>query len=196
VHEGALLLADEERIAGTTPGQVSPLVSMLGLERSAEIDVLNEANARTYWERSDRFDMALDLTAGRAGMAALGQVIARWIGHVLAIPVEVERLIELRDATFTWYVGLDAEGTRIGDAVWKAGELEDGALARVVALYRLRFVDPGAAIDTVAGEPVYLILAMTPDKVIRVKPQNLVSGLPIKYLEAVFPDSRSNVARH
>ena len=35
------------------------------------------------------------------------------------------------------------------------------------------------------GEPVYLILAMTADKVLRMKPQNLVTGLPIRHLEAV-----------
>jgi hypothetical protein len=32
---------------------------------------------------------------------------------------------------------------------------------------------------------VYLILTMTPDKLIRMKPQNLVIGLPIAHLEAV-----------
>jgi hypothetical protein len=40
-------------------------------------------------------------------------------------------------------------------------------------------------IDKVRGEPVYLILAMTPDKLLRVKPQNLVTGLPVRALEAV-----------
>jgi hypothetical protein len=37
----------------------------------------------------------------------------------------------------------------------------------------------------VQGEPVYLILATTLDKVLRVKPQNLVTGLPVRQLEAV-----------
>jgi hypothetical protein len=41
------------------------------------------------------------------------------------------------------------------------------------------------ALDKVKGEPVYLILAMDADKVLRVKPQNLVTGLPIKHREAV-----------
>ena len=40
-------------------------------------------------------------------------------------------------------------------------------------------------LDKVKGEPVYLILSMTPDKLIRMKPQNLVTGLPIRHLEAV-----------
>jgi hypothetical protein len=39
--------------------------------------------------------------------------------------------------------------------------------------------------DTVRGEPVYMILAMDQGKIIRMKPQNLVAGLPIRHLEAV-----------
>ena len=40
-------------------------------------------------------------------------------------------------------------------------------------------------LDNVRGELVYLVLAMTRDKLIRMKPQNLVIGLPVKHLEAV-----------
>ena len=39
--------------------------------------------------------------------------------------------------------------------------------------------------EKLRGDPVYLILAMTPDKLLRLKPQNLVTGLPIRHLEAV-----------
>jgi hypothetical protein len=35
------------------------------------------------------------------------------------------------------------------------------------------------------GDPAYLILAMSPDKVLRMKPQNLLTGLPVRNLEAV-----------
>ena len=34
-------------------------------------------------------------------------------------------------------------------------------------------------------ETVYLILAVTPDNLIRMKPQNLVTGMPVKHLEAI-----------
>mgnify|MGYP003577809240 CR=1 FL=1 len=64
-------------------------------------------------------------------------------------------------------------------------ELDDAALNRVAGLYRLTFRDAAMALDKVKGEPVYLILAMDQDKILRIKPQNLVTGLPIKHLEAV-----------
>jgi hypothetical protein len=183
LHEGALLAADEERIAGSTPGPVSPLVSMFGLERAVDIDVLTDANAASYWERSDAFDTALDLTGGRRGLAALGEALTRFIAHVLAIDVAIEPLVEVSNAPFTWYVGLDAAGTKIGDALWNGEVLDDAARARIVGLYRLTFADIALVEPKVGPDPVYLILAMTSDQVLRMKPQNLVVGLPIRHLE-------------
>jgi hypothetical protein len=184
-HEGSLIAADEEVVAGTSNTPVSPLVSMLGIPAEAEIDIINDENAEHYFEHSDQFHMAIDLTAGRRGLAALGRVIERWVKHLLAVQVEVEPLVEVRDVNLTWYVGLDAEATRIGDTLWSGEELDEMVRGRVIGLYRLTFCDPGAALDKVKDEPVFLILAMDRDNILRLKPQNLVTGLPIKHLEAV-----------
>jgi hypothetical protein len=97
----------------------------------------------------------------------------------------VEPLTELRDAKFTWYVGLDQDGSKLGDLLWNGEELDEAAAARVVGIFRLTFRDPDVAIEKVRGDPVYLILAMTGDKLLRLKPQNLLTGLPIRQLEAV-----------
>jgi hypothetical protein len=185
LHEGSLIAADEETISGKSDTPVSPLVSMLGIPAEAEIDVMNDGNAEHYFEHSDQFHVALDLTGGRRGLQALSSVIARWVRHLLAVDVEVEPLVEMRETKLSWYVGLDADGTRIGDALWNGEELDAAMQARVVGLFRLTFRDPDVVMDKVKGEPVYLILAMDKDKVLRLKPQNLVTGLPIKHLEAV-----------
>jgi hypothetical protein len=58
-------------------------------------------------------------------------------------------------------------------------------MARVIGLFRLTFRDPTVVLEKVKGESVYMILAMTADKLIRMKPQNLVTGLPIRHLEAI-----------
>lgn len=185
LHEGSLIAADEETIAGKGDKPVSPLVSMLGLPPESEIDVLNDENADSYWERSDLFDTALDMTAGRQGLTALAQVIERWVGHLLAVDVAVEPLTEMRDVNFTWYVGLDAEGTRIGNALWNGEEIDEAERARVIGLFKLVFRDPQTVIDKVGGEPIFLILAMNTDKILRMKPQNFITGLPVRHLEAV-----------
>jgi hypothetical protein len=185
MHEGSLIAADEETIGGVNPTPVTPLVSMLGIPAEAEIDVLNDDNAESYWERSDQFDMAIDFTAGREGLAALAEAMRRWIAHVLGVEVDIEPLGELREAPLLWYVGLDADATRIGDMLWNGEEIDEATLSRVVGLFSLTFRDPSVVLDKVKGEPIFLILAMTGDKTIRMKPQNLATGLPIRHLEAV-----------
>src|SRR5262249_57806599 len=126
---------------------------MLGLPVAGEIDVLNDGKVESYWERSDLFDMALDLTAGRRGLGALGKVIEQWIAHLLSVDVEVEALMEATDVDLTWYVGLDAEATRIGDALWTGGELDRGARERIIGLYRLGVPNPEDGPATAQGEP-------------------------------------------
>jgi hypothetical protein len=185
VHDGSLIAADEETIAGIGDTPLSPLVSMMGLPAAAAIDVINDDNVQSYWERSDRFDMALDLTAGRKGLTALGEVVRRWVSHFLSAEIDIEPLTEVRDVNLTWYVGLDADGTKIGDALWHGEELDEAARSRVIGLYRLTFRDPELMTDAMKGDPIYLILAMTPDKLIRMKPQNLLTGLPVRHLETV-----------
>jgi hypothetical protein len=183
-HEGSLIAADEETIASADGQPVSPLVAMLGLPSPTAIDVLVDDNAETYWERSDRFDMGFDLTAGRRGVAALAEVIARWVTHLM-LPVTVERLIRADNVDLTWYVGLDAQGTRIGDALWNGEELDELTRSRIIGLFHLTVTEERAVLDKARGKPIYLIMAMTPDGILRVKPQNLVTGLPLLQAEAV-----------
>ena len=109
LHEGSLIAADEETISGNSDTPVSPLVSMLGIPAEAEIDVMNDDNAAHYFEHSDQFHVALDLTGGRRGLQALATAIERWVGHLLAVAVEVEPLTEMRETKLSWYVGLDTE---------------------------------------------------------------------------------------
>ncbi len=182
---GSLVCADEETISGLGARPLSPLISLLGLPSGAEITVLSESNAATYWERSDAFDLALDVTGGRRGLAALGEVITQFVAHLLAVEVEVIPVTELRDVTLTWYLGLDAEATRIGNTLWAGEELDDAARERVVGLYQLNFVDAAAMDERLNGAPTYLLMAMTAARSLRLKPQNLLGGLPIRQRDTV-----------
>jgi len=176
-HEGALLAADEERLGGA---EQSPLVAMLGLPPAGDVDVLNDESAATYWERSDSFDMAIDLSVGRRGLTALVAVLERWIAHLLGIEVAVAPVAEPGEVPLSWYVGLDAEATRLGDALWCGGALDPDEGASIIAVFRLTFADRSQVLEQLAGEPIYLILAMNAERVLRMKPQNLLTGLPIR----------------
>jgi hypothetical protein len=181
VQDGVVTAVDEETelLLGRQPR--SPLVALLGLPVVTEVDMLNDTTADSYRGRSDRFDMALDLTAGQRGLAALGEVVTRWLAHLLAI----EPVSELRNAPLSWYVGLDSEATRIGDTLWNGSDLDEETRSRLIGLFRLTFRDPEDMIQRVRGEPVYLLAAMTADEVLHLKPQNLVTGLPIRHGETV-----------
>jgi hypothetical protein len=184
-YDGLLIAADEETVTGAGAQTVSPLVSMLGLPADGEIDILSDDNAASYWERSDRFDMALDVSPGRRGLAALGEVLARWVTHLLSIEADVAPVLEASEIDLTWYVGLDAEASRIGDMLWNGEPLDPIAGGRIIALYQLTPADSDRWLDKAKGEPIYLILAMTADGTLRMKPQNLITGLPIRKAEAV-----------
>ncbi|WP_439923054.1 DUF6352 family protein [Nitrobacter sp. JJSN] len=184
LNQQSMIAADEEWIASANPAPVTPLLSLLEIPADGQIEVMDDATAASYWRRSDMFDLGLDLSAGGRGRAALAEAMTRWIRHLLSVDVTIEPLAELRDAGFTWYVGLDSEATRIGDRLWNNEVLDDGMAGRVVALFQLVFSDHTAIIDGRMNEPVYLILAASPDQILRMKPQNLVTGLPVKHLEA------------
>jgi len=179
-HDGAVLLADDEVIASHEAGRGrSPLVAMLGQEPAAELDVLDDHNAWTYWSRSDAFTMALNLGANPRSREGLARVIETWVRHMLHLDVAVEPVARIEDRNWRWFVGLDAEATRLGNALWTGESVDEDALARVLALFRLTAADPGRLDRRIAGHPIYLILAMTPDRVVRVKPQNRITGLPV-----------------
>lgn len=182
LHEGSLIAADDEHVGDAVN---SPLVAMLGLPLGGNIEVLNDENAATYWERSDRFDLALDLSPGGRGLTALAAVLECWLKHLLGLDVAIEPFAEPGELALSWYVGLDAEATRLGDALWRGGVLDEDERSGIIVLYRLTFADPSSVIERLAGEPIYLILAMTADRQLRMKPQNLLTGLPIRKLATV-----------
>ena len=68
---------------------------------------------------------------------------------------------------------------------WNGVEVEAGRMRRVLALLRMEFADAGDMRRDIAGRPVYLGLSANADEQVRMKPQNLVTGLPIRHLEAV-----------
>jgi hypothetical protein len=180
LHEGALLLADAEIVeAHESERGRSPLLAMFGEAGQPDLDVLDDGNAWTYWSRSDAHTMALNLGSNPKSRAGLARAIEIFVHHLLNETVGVEPVAEMREADWRWFTGLDAEATRIGNALWRGEAVEPDEIERVVGLFRLAFADTARVEPSVGARPVYLILAMTPDRMVRMKPQNLVTGLPL-----------------
>lgn len=183
VHNGALLLADAEVVEAQHHAQhdlyTSPFTAMLQPQAFGEMDVMDDENAWTYWSRSDAHAMVMNLGGNPKARDALCRVIERWIAHLLGVAVKVEPVASIEDRDWRWFVGLDSEGTRIGNALWNGDTPGADAAERIVALMRMTFEDSRFVDERVGNKPVYLILAMGADKVVRLKPQNLVAGLPL-----------------
>jgi hypothetical protein len=183
VHDGALLLADAEVVEAQQHAQrdlhSSPLTAMLQPNAFGEMDVMDDENAWTYWSRSDAHAMVMNIGGNPNARAGLCRVIERWVGHLLGVVVSVETVASIEDRDWRWFVGLDGEGTRIGNALWNGAALDGHSAERIVALMRMNIEDTRLVDQRVGIKPVYLILAMGPDRVVRVKPQNLIAGLPL-----------------
>lgn len=179
LQEGALLLADAEIVEQHQREHGgSPLAIMLGQEPEIALDVMNDDNVWTYWSRSDAFTMALNLSneRSRLGFAA---AIEAWVRHLLGTQVRVQPIARIDDQDWRWFVGLDRQASEIGNAMWRGERVADEVLARVVALFRLDLLADGEVEPGVAGQPVYLLSALDRDNVLRMKPQNLLVGLPL-----------------
>ena len=184
VDEGRILLADLETVemhaSGGTYGSLGRLIVEAQTPvKAVNLDVLDADNGALYWLRDQRHDLVLGLNYGRAGIAALGRVIARWVRHFSGVELTVTPLRQIQDASWAWHIGLDAHATSVLNELWRGGEVEAGRLARLLALFRMDFADPGCLRPEVAGKPVYLALAMDEENVVRMKPQNLLINLPL-----------------
>lgn len=184
IQDGAILAADEEtvemhaRTGGL--GDLGRLIIESGTApRSVELDVMTEENKGLYWERSERFDMVLDLTFGRPGLDALARVLESWVAHLLGAAVQIQPVARISDERWSWHVGLDAEASAVMNDLFEAKPVDESRLARVVALFRLEFRDPAQMLARVAGRPVYLGAAMTEGGSLRLKGQNLLANLPL-----------------
>ncbi len=184
ITQGAMLLADQEVVeARAADGDLGPLGRLLteagATPREVELDVISEHNAHAYFTRSDAHDMALDIAEGRDGQAALARALERFIAHVMGERVRIRATPVIEDRNWTWHVGLDAEATRIANALWHGKKVPQAELARILWLGVLEFEDSSRVQARAKGKPVYLALAMDQAQVLRMKPQNLLTGLPL-----------------
>jgi hypothetical protein len=190
IRDGAVLLADDETVEMRASGAGMPgldpgislgrlLVESAAPLGSVDLDVLDEANAAAYWERSDRFDTVLDLGFTRPGLDGLCRVLEAWVTHFTAARVTIQPVQQIRDERWVWHVGLDAEASALLNDLYEGRTVDEARLGRLLALFRLEFRDPADMLARVRGRPVYLGLAMTPAQRLKLKPQNLLVNLPL-----------------
>jgi hypothetical protein len=206
LQNGRVLAADRDTVDQRQQtgglGELGRLLLQAQVNLGAtDMTVLNADNAAGYWQRSGRGDnhypYLLDLTpqkitqdlghglqfqlsAANGGLAALGRVLQRWVAHLLGVRVRITVVERINDQRWRWHIGLDAEATALLNDLYQGAEVDAERQRRLLGLFRLDFEDPAEMRADVAGRPVYLGLAMAADGVLRLKPQNLLTNLPLR----------------
>jgi hypothetical protein len=183
VRDGHVLLADLETVemhaAGSRYGSIGRLiVEAQGELGSVDLDVLDRANADIYWGRESQHDTVISLTYGRPALDAFAEVLEQWVAHFFSVQVKVKPVRKIEEPRWAWHIGLDAESTAILNELWAGNEVEQGRMRNILALFALDFADPAAMRPDVAGRTVYLALSAE-DGVVKMKPQNLLTNLPL-----------------
>jgi hypothetical protein len=184
IQDGSIMAADDETVQmHAETGGFGSLGKLLRegwmATRTVELDILDTGSAGRYFERDERFDTVLQLNSDRAGCSALCRVLERWMAHFHGVRTTVTPVREIPEEEWTWHVGLDAEATGLLNDVYNGAEVGEERMRRVVGLFRVDFRDPVVLRPEMAGSPVFLGLAMTPDGLLRMKPQNLLANLPL-----------------
>lgn len=179
-----LMLADQEIVEMRSQngfGSLGQLLVESGTPmRQVDLDVMTEENKVKYWERSDRFDMAVDFRFTQSAPDALGQVMKKWLNHFLGVKTRIQAVKSIKDENWLWHIGCDTDSTRILNSLYNGESVDDVELYKIVVLYRVEFLNPADMMDTISGKPVYLGVAMNDEKKLVFKPQNLLTNLPIQ----------------
>jgi hypothetical protein len=182
VDEGRVMLADQETVemraqsGSSGPGQLV----LAELSRGpVEMDVLGEHNAEDYWARSEQFDTVVDFRFGQPALDAFARVIEAWISHFLRVEVRVQPRQAIQNEDWRWHIGLDTQATALLNTLYRGETPEPDAEERIIALFDMSIPDESLVLEQARGQPIHLAMAMTPDKRLKMKPQNLLFNLPL-----------------
>lgn len=180
LHEGAVLLADHEAIEGHEHAREhSPLLNMLGGPAVSEIEILTADNAAGYAARSDAHDLVLNLSDPEHGRLALAAAMRRWSEHLLGFSPDYAPVEKFDRQRFGWFLALDADGTAFGNKVWQGEALAEDEASRVLALFAFDLPDHPRIVKERRGAKGFAVLGSGKDRLVRIKPQNLIAGLPL-----------------
>lgn len=184
-NDGQLMFADSEivdmRQNDGGLGGLGALIAQAGTPlKDVSLDILGEENKQIYWDRSDKFDTAIDFRFTEPANDAFARVIERWVAHFFKTRVRVQPLQTIKDEAWRWHIGLDATATSYLNGLYQGSIDFDPATTPIAGLFSLTFLNRNDAARELNGKPVYLGLAINGDGEIKLKPQNILVNLPLR----------------
>lgn len=187
--KGQLIFADSEIVEMRQKdgglGGLGALIAKSGTPlRDVTLDVLTEENKQIYFQRSDRFDTAIDFRFTEPANDAFARVIEKWVIHFMKIKTRVQPLQSITDEVWRWHIGLDATASQYLNGLFE-GEIEfDPKQTPIVGLFSLTFLNEHDADPVVGTKPVYLGVGINAQSEIKLKPQNLLTNLPRRVMDS------------
>lgn len=182
--DGRLMLADEEIVEmQSRAAQESGLAQLLAEtgtpQREIALDVLNDDNKDMYWARSDRFDTVIDMRFEQPALDSFARVLEIWLHHLLNIRANVEPRPRIDDPDWRWHIGLDSESNRIFNTLYDDQTVPLAEMEHLLCLFRMKIDFNLPVVERVRGKSIYLGLAKTSSNRVAMKPQNLLTNLPV-----------------
>lgn len=198
--EGRLMAGDRDTLdllnRDDGAGELGRLLRQAGAApRAVQLEVLTPDNGAAYFAQAERHRFLLDLSAeierdlghgvalrlanARSGLKALAHVLERWVAHLLGVVVRIQPVTRIDDPDWRWHVGLDAVATALLNDLYHGREVDEARRRGIVGLFRLDFASAADMRPALAHAPVYLGAAADRDGLLRLKPQNLLTNLPL-----------------
>ncbi|GBF26770.1 hypothetical protein MnTg02_01811 [bacterium MnTg02] len=187
--DGRVMLADEEVVKMHAQtggaGSLGQLLVESGTPmKKIELDVLNEDNKEIYWQRSDRFDTVVDFRFTQPALDAFARVVESWIKHFLGVKARIApRQSFNHEPQGWWHIGLDRESTLILNRIFETEQTSFEEMNQLIALLGVEIEDQDAVLPEMRGVPIYLGVAMSADKQLKLKPQNILMNLPLSAVD-------------
>ena len=144
-------------------GSLGDLLKQGGIPlRSVDLDVIQDGNEDSYWDRSERFDMVACLNLGQPLIDALCRVLERWIEHFTSASVRIVTAREIEDAHWVWHVGLDAEALGPGNDFYNGKRIDSDRHSRLQCLFVLNLSTASDMLQEATA--THLALAKAMDK--------------------------------
>ena len=184
VRDENVMTADSETVSShlssDSPLNFDTKIGKNGANSSEiELDVLTEKNAEIYWDRSDKYDTAVDLRVWGEANTALCRVLEKWVNHFYKVPVKIQPLEEIKEDKWIWHIGLDTQSSGLLNDLYNGKIVEPERKQRLISLFRMEIRDETLITPNIAGRPIYLGVAMDSNSLLRLKPQNLLMNLPL-----------------